>query len=47
MNVNKTPMNTAANLSMFMVNLSAKLTATFRSEHAEVSVLDLKARYRE
>ena len=46
MNVNKTPVNTAANLSMFMVNVSAKLLAPLRAEHAELSVLDLKARYR-
>ena len=35
-----------ANLSMFMVNGSAKLLAPLRLEHAELSVLDLKARYR-
>ena len=46
MNVKKTPVNNAANLSMFMVNVSAKLLAPLRAEHAEVSVLDLKARYR-
>ena len=46
MNVNKTPVNNAANLSMFMVNVSAKLLATLRLEHAECSVLDLKASYR-
>ena len=47
MNVNKTPVNNAAaNLSMFMVNVSAKLLAPLRLEHAESSVLDLKARYR-
>ena len=46
MNVNKTPVNNAANLSMFMVNVSAKLLAPLRLEHAELSVLDLKARYR-
>ena len=46
MNVNKTPVNNAANLSMFMVNVSAKLLAPLRAEHAECSVLDLKARYR-
>ena len=46
MNVNKTPVNNAANLSMFMVNVSAKLLAPLRAEHAEVSVLDLKAGYR-
>ena len=46
MNVNKTPVNNAANLSMFMVNVSAKLLAPLRLEHAECSVLDLKAGYR-
>ena len=46
MNVNKTPVNNAANLSMFMVNVSAKLLAPLRLEHTEWSVLDLKARYR-
>ena len=45
MNVNKTPVNNAANLSMF-INVSAKLLAPLRLEHAELSVLDLKARYR-
>ena len=46
MNVNKTPVNNAANLSMFMVNVSAKLLAPLRLEHSECSVLDLKASYR-
>ena len=46
MNVNKTPVNNAANLSMFMVNVSAKLLAPLRLEHSEGSVLDLKAGYR-
>ena len=46
MNVNKTPVNNAANLSMFMVHVSAKLTETFRCQNSEYSVLDLKARYR-
>ena len=46
MNVKKTPVNTAANLSMFMVNVSAKLLAPLRLEDAEVGILDLKARYR-
>ena len=45
MNVKKTLVNNAANLSMFMVNVSAKLLAPLRAEHAELSVLDLKARY--
>ncbi len=38
MNVNKTPVNTAANLSIFMVNVSSKLAAPLRCEHAEFSV---------
>ena len=46
MNVNKTPVNNAANLSMFMVNVSAKLLAPLRLEHAKCSTLDLKAHYR-
>ena len=46
MNVKKTPVNNAANLSMFMVNVSAKLLAPLRLEHAELRVLDFKARYR-
>ena len=46
MNVNRTPVNNAANLSMFMVNVSTKLLAPLRLEHAELSVLDLKAHYR-
>ena len=46
MNVNKIPVNNAANLSMFMVSVSAKLTGTFRRENTEYSVLDLRARYR-
>lgn len=46
MNVKQTPINTAANLSMFMVNVSAKLAAPFRLEQSEFSVLDLKAHYR-
>ena len=46
MNVNKIPVNNAANLSMFMVNVSAKLIDTFRCENTGYSVLDLKSRYR-
>ena len=45
-NVKETPVNTAANLSMFMVNVSAKLRETFGSEHPGYGVLDVKARYR-
>ena len=46
MNVKEIPINTAANLSMFMVNVSAKLREMFGSEHPGFGVLDLKARYR-
>ena len=46
MNVNKTPVNNAANLSMFRVNVSAKLLEPARVELPEASVLDLKAHYR-
>ena len=46
MNVKPTPVSNAANLSMFMVNLSTKLSDLFRVQHDEFSVIDLKARYR-
>ena len=46
MNVKKTPVNNAANLSMFMVNVAAKLLMPLRLEDAALSVIDLKARYR-
>ncbi len=46
MNVKKIPVNTAANLSMFMVNVSAKLREMFGAEHPGLGVLDIKARYR-
>jgi putative transposase len=46
MNINKIPVNNAANLSMFMVSVSAKLIDTFHHPNTEYSVLDLKARYR-
>ena len=46
MNVNKTPVNNAVNLSMFMVNVSAKLIDTHRCKNTASSVLDLKAHYR-
>ena len=45
-NVKQTPVNTAAKLSMFMVNVAAKLKAPFRSEQTAFGILDLKARYR-
>ena len=46
MNVHKTPVNNAANLSMFMVNVSAKLMEKDRCQNPEYSVLDLKSHYR-
>ncbi len=45
MNVNKTPVNNAANMSMFMVNVSAKLMEKYRCQNPEYSVLDLKSHY--
>ena len=45
-NVKEIPVNTAANLSMFMVNVSAKLREMFATENTDLGVLDLKARYR-
>ena len=46
MNVKEIPINNAANLSMFMVNVGAKLREMFGSEHPGLGVLDIKARYR-
>ncbi|MYK20990.1 transposase [Candidatus Poribacteria bacterium] len=46
MNVKEIPVNNAANLSMFRVNVSAKLREMFGSEYNDFGVLDLKARYR-
>ena len=46
MNVSKIPVDNAANLPMFMVSVSAKLTNTFRGENTHYSVLDLKSHYR-
>jgi putative transposase len=46
MNVKQVPVQTAANLSMFMVNVSVKLREMFGSEHPGFGVLDIKARYR-
>lgn len=45
-NVKQIPVNNAANLSMFMVNVAAKLREMFGVEHTDFGVLDLKARYR-
>ncbi len=44
--IKETPVNNAANLSMFMVNVSAKLREAFETEHPGFGVLDIKARYR-
>ena len=46
MNVKQIPVNNAANLSMFMVNVAAKRRAMLGTEHPGGGVLDLKARYR-
>ena len=46
MNVNKIPVNNAVNLSMFMVNVSAKIIDTHRCKNKAYGVLDLKAHYR-
>ena len=46
MNVKEIPVNNAANLSMFMVNVVAKLREIFDAEHPGFGVLDVKARYR-
>ena len=46
MNIKEIPVNNAANLSMFMVNVSAKLREMFGTEHPGFGVLDIKARYR-
>jgi putative transposase len=45
-NVKEIPVNNAVNLSMFMVNVSAKLREMFGSEHPGFGLLDIKARYR-
>ena len=46
MNIKEIPVKNAANLSMFMVNVSAKLREMFGTEHPGFGVLDIKARYR-
>jgi len=46
MNVEQTPVNNAANLSLLMVNLSHLLLDRYRSDDRAFSVLDLKAHYR-
>jgi putative transposase len=46
MTVTATGVTNAANLSLFLVNLSSVLLARFRQEEPQCSVLDLKAWYR-
>lgn len=46
MNVNQTAVTNAANLSLFMVNVSQLLMCDFRQSDPDFSVLDLKAFYR-
>ena len=46
MNVAQTPVTNAANLSLFMVNVSYRLLGDFRQDNPHFSVLDLKAYYR-
>ena len=46
MNVKKTAVTHAANLSFFMVNLSYALLQPFRTHLPEYSILDLKSHYR-
>jgi putative transposase len=46
MNIQQTAITNAANLSLFMVNVSQLLLRNFRQEDSSVNVLDLKAHYR-
>jgi putative transposase len=46
MNIQETAITNAANLSLFMVNVSQLLLRDFRQEDSSVNVLDLKAHYR-
>jgi len=46
MNISPTAVTNAANLALFMVNLSQRLLGNLRSTDPECSVLDLKALYR-
>ena len=46
MNVTQTTVTNAANLSLFMVNLAARLLRDFRHYHPQFGVLDLKAHFR-
>ena len=43
MNVSETAVTNAANLSLFMVNLSYQLLSDFRQTDPQASLLDLKA----
>jgi hypothetical protein len=46
MNIQETAVTNAANLSLFMVNVTHLLLRDFRMENSNVNVLDLKAHYR-
>ena len=46
MNVSETTVTNAANLSLFMVNLTQPLLRDLRLEHPSAGILDLKAHYR-
>mgnify|MGYP001795652238 CR=1 FL=1 len=46
MNISATGVTNAANLALFMVNLSTVLLAEVRQTDPACSVLDLKAQYR-
>jgi hypothetical protein len=46
MNIKETAVTNAANLSLFMVNVSQLLLRDFRSKDSTVNVLDLKAHFR-
>jgi len=46
MNIKETPVTNAANLSLFMVNVSHYLLRDFQQTDSTVNVLDLKAHYR-
>lgn len=46
MNIKETAVTNAANLSLFMVNLSQALLRSHRKSHQDFSVLDLKSYYR-
>ena len=46
MNIEQIPVTNAANLSLWMVNLSQLLLEPYRSDDPAFSVLDLKSHYR-